>query len=460
MPPQTGLPPETARRVDALVARAQAVGRAPSLILGVLRAPAGTSGAGSGRDAAAGGLVHVAAAGETPAPEPDTQYRIGSITKTMTAVLLLRQRDDGLLDLDDPLERHLPGTPLGALRVRELLGHAAGLQREPDGEWWERSAGADLATLLAGLTGAKRAFPPHRTFHYSNLAYGLLGAVLERCTGESWWKLVRSRLLDPLGMTRTSYQPAEPFARGYVVHPWHGTLREEPRTDTGAMAPAGQLWASLTDLARWAGFLADPDPEILAPGTLAEMCVPVAMADLDSWTAGYGLGLELHRAGDRVYTGHGGSMPGYVATLSVHRASGTGVVGFANAYGLRSGSLPMLGRQVLSTVLDAEPVPVRPWRPATVVPTGEIAELTGRWWWMGREFEVAWEPTAEELVISQLPLGPVPASRFGRDAAGRWQGRSGWNDGEILSVRRDRAGAVIALDIATFVFTRDPDRLD
>ncbi|MFD0970941.1 serine hydrolase domain-containing protein [Plantactinospora endophytica] len=453
MPPESGLLPETTRRIDALVAQAQAAGRAPSLVLGVLRTPTGAA------RATTGGLVHVAAAGETPTPDPDVQYRIGSITKTMTAVLLLRQRDDGLLELDDPLDRHLPGTPLGAVRLRELLGHAAGLQREPDGEWWERSAGADLDTLLAGLSREKVAFPAHRTFHYSNLAYGLLGAVLERVTGESWWKLVRSRLLDPLGMVRTSYQPTEPYARGYVVHPWHDTLREEPRTDTGAMAPAGQLWASLADLARWAGFLADPDPEILAPETVTEMCVPVAMADLNSWTAGYGLGVELHRVGERVYVGHGGSMPGYVATLSVHRPSGTGVVGFANAYGLRTGSLPVLGRQVLTAVLDAEPAPVRPWRPATAPPAGEVAELTGRWWWMGREFELTWDPAAEELTIVQQPSGAVPGWRFGRDAAGRWRGRSGMNDGEILTVRRDGAGAATALDIATFVFTRHPDRL-
>jgi CubicO group peptidase (beta-lactamase class C family) len=434
--------PETIRRIDTLVAHAQAEGRAPSLIVGVLR---------DGR------LVHVATAGQTPVPDPDLQYRIGSISKTMTAVLLLRQRDEGRLDLDDPLERHLPGTPLGTLRLRHLLSHVGGLQREPDGQWWERSPGADLDTLLAGLTPEKLTHPPHHTFHYSNLAYGLLGAVLERVTGQRWWDLVRTRLLDPLGMTRTTYQATEPFARGYVVHPWHGTLREEPRTDTGAMAPAGQLWSSTRDLARWAAFLADPDPRVLAPATLAEMCTPAAIADPDAWTAGYGLGLELHRVGDRIFVGHGGSMPGYVATLSVHRPSRTGVVGFANAYGFRTGALSPLGRQVLTTVLDLEPAPaVRPWRPAAAPPPSEIAELTGRWWWMGRELEVSWDPETEELVWTPLiPPGAVPW-RFARDAAGRWRGRSGANNGEFLTVRRDASGAVTALDIATFVFTRSP----
>jgi len=75
---------------------------------------------------------------------------------------------------------------------------------------------------------------------------------------------------------------------------------------------------------------------------------------------------------------------------------------------------------------------------------------------MGRELEVSWDPETEELVWTPLiPPGAVPW-RFARDAAGRWRGRSGANNGEFLTVRRDASGAVTALDIATFVFTRSP----
>ncbi|MFC7550437.1 serine hydrolase domain-containing protein [Plantactinospora sp. GCM10030261] len=433
--------PETTRRLDARVTEAQSTGRAPSLILGLVRD---------------GSLAHVAAAGAEPVPDPDTQYRIGSISKTMTAVLVMRLRDAGRLDLDDRLDRHLPGTPVGRVTLRQLLGHASGLQREPDGDWWERAEGADLDTLLAGLTPAKLTHPPHRVYHYSNLAYGLLGGVLERLTGEPWWELVRAELLGPLGMTRTTYQATEPFARGYVVHPWHDTLREEPRTDTGAMAPAGQLWSTVTDLARWAAFLADPDAAILAPATLIEMCVPVII-DPDTWRGGHGLGIELTRSGERIYAGHGGSMPGYVATISVHRPSRTGIVGYANAYGLRGGHLGTLGVDLLDLVLDADPVAEPAWRPsADEVPT-EIADLTGRWWWMGRAYDATWDATAAELVFSSTGRAPW---RFGRLDADRWRGRTGMNDGEVLAVRRDAAGRPDTLDIATFVLTRHPDRID
>ena len=86
-------------------------------------------------------------------------------------------------------------------------------------------------------------------------------------------------------MRATTYHPVEPYARGYVVHPWHGTLREEPRTDTGAMAPAGQLWSTLADLVTWGQLLGGTRPDVLATSSLEEMQRPV--------TADYGLGLML-----------------------------------------------------------------------------------------------------------------------------------------------------------------------
>lgn len=434
--------PETTHRVDQAIRDAQATGRVPSLVAAVVRD---------------GDLVHVTGAGDLPTTNPDMQYRIGSISKTFTAALVLALRDEGRLALDDPLEAYLPGTPVGGVSLRQLLGHVGGVQREPDGDWWERSPGSTLDALLAGLHPEKLAHPPLHTFHYSNLAYGLLGAVVARLSGEGWASVLERRLLAPLGMRRTTYHPAEPFARGYVVHPWHGTLREEPRHDTGAMAPAGQLWSTAADLVKWAAFLADPRPEVLAPASVAQMCTPSVIVDPQAWSEGYGLGMELWRAGERVYVGHGGSMPGYLAALVVHRPSRTGVVVFTNAYTMRGMGTRDLGIRLLETVLDAEPPvdrPRRPWRPGAVPPP-EVEPLTGRWWWMGREFEAAWDAGARELVISPAPpagdqwrLHPV-----GVDV---WRCVSGGNDGEVMQVRRGRGGTPIALEIATAIFTREP----
>jgi CubicO group peptidase (beta-lactamase class C family) len=428
---------ETARAVDARVAAAQAAGRVPALAAAVVRD---------------GVPVHVASAGDPVGP--DTQFRIGSITKTFTATMVMQLRDEGRLALDDLLYRHLPGTAVGGVTLRQLLGHVSGMQREPGGPWWERAPGRELDALLADVTPEQLVHPPYRTHHYSNLAFALLGAVLQRITGEQWAALVDKRLRQPLRLRRTTYHPEEPYARGYVVHPWHGTLREEPRHDSLAMAPAGQLWSTLADLARWAGFLADPEPAVLKPATLAEMATPVSIVDPDAWTAGHGLGLGLQRHGERVYVGHTGSMPGYLAVVAVHRPSGTGVVGFANAYTLHGGTIGGLGAELLSMVLDREPPVPAPWRPPAPPPP-ELAPLCGRWWWMGQEYELGVDTGTGELVMAGV-TGPKQPWRFVPDGTDRWRGTTGDNHGELLTVRRDPAGTVEALEIATFVFTRDP----
>jgi CubicO group peptidase (beta-lactamase class C family) len=432
----------TVNRIEALVAQAQAESRAPSLIAAVIR----------------DGLVaHVAAAGTNPVPARDTQYRIGSISKSLTAALVLALRDEGQLCLDDPLGEHLPGVvdAVGKVRLRELLGHTSGLRREPDGEWWERSAGVPLSDLVKGVTAEKLAFAPYTRYHYSNVAYGLLGGVIERITGKSWWDTVSDRLLGPLGMNRTTYQAQEPFARGYVLHPWHQTLREEPRHDAVAMAPAGQLWSTVDDLALWAAVIAAAEPPVLAAPTVAQMATPVVIADPDTWGSGYGLGLQLWRRGERVYVGHTGSMPGYLAVLAAHRPSHTAVVAFANSYTLPGNPIGGFGLSILDIVLNTEPAPPpAPWQPGTPPPP-EVEPLCGRWWWMGREFEASWDARATELLLRGMRVG-AEEWRFTRVDNDHWRGLSGEQAGEILSIHRDAGGTLSAFDIATFVFTREP----
>jgi CubicO group peptidase (beta-lactamase class C family) len=431
---------DTAAGLDRAVARAQAAGRVPSLVAGVVQG---------------GELVAVTGAGELPPPDPDTQYRIGSITKMLTAALVMRLRDEGTWSLDDPLGRYLPVPGASRASLRHLLSHTAGLRREPAGEWWERVRVPELERFLETLPGDLAVGEPSRSHHYSNLAYGLLGAALTRVTGTAYPDLLAKTVLEPLGMARTTYHPREPFARGYVVHPWHGTLREEPRHDSGAMAPAGQLWSTVADLARWAAFLADPVPAVLAPATVAQMCAPVVIGDPDGWTAGHGLGPQVWRRGERVFVGHGGSMPGYLAQLAVHRPSRTGVVAFANAYTLHGTTIAALATDLLEIVLDATSEPVTAWRPGAAPPP-EVEALTGRWWWMGREFEAAWQADARELEMRPVDDRRAVPWRFTPAGTDRWRCRSGSNDGETMLVRRSRSGSVTALDIATFVFTRDP----
>jgi CubicO group peptidase (beta-lactamase class C family) len=428
----------TARRLSALVAREQVSGRLPSLVAGVLRD---------------GELVwtgsHGAHTGTEP-PSENLQYRIGSITKTMTAVLVLQLRDEGALDLGDRLDAHLPGVGYGDRTLRGLLSHSSGMQSEPEGTWWERSPGVSFDELAANIDDSRAAHPVGATYHYTNLAFALLGEVVARHRGGTWWEQVKQRILSPLGMTRTSYLPEPPAATGYSVHHFAGTLDEEPAHDTGAMAPAGQLWSTVADLTAYAGFLVDGHPDVLASSTIDEMTTPQSGSLADAASGSYGLGLRLVRGGSGMVVGHTGSMPGFVAMLFVDRVRRTGVVALANGTtGLRPEPLTLELLDVLETL---EPTVLDAWQPSHGVP-GDVADILGVWHWGNTARGFSW--TGAEIVVSQLASG-AESDRFRRLDDGSFVGTSGYHHGERLHVVRNADGTVDHLVCATFVYTRTP----
>ena len=137
----------------------------------------------------------------------DSQYAVASITKTFTAASVMQLRDEGKLDLEDPLSRHLPEAAHGTPTLRRLLSHASGLQREPPGEIWETLRFPHEKELLAGLEEAEQVLPPSTAWHYSNLAYALLGHVVSRVSGMPYHDYVRERLLRPVGLERVKSGP-------------------------------------------------------------------------------------------------------------------------------------------------------------------------------------------------------------------------------------------------------------
>jgi len=409
---------------QAVLDRYQADRRLPSVIAGVFDADS---------------LTWWGTAG-SPVPV-DTQFRIGSITKTMTAVLVLQCRDDRLLDLDDPVGRHVPGTGYAEATVRSLLAHVSGMQSEPVGPWWERSPGIAVEELLAANDGAGAVFGPGEHYHYSNLGFALLGEAVARLRGCSWSSLVQERLLDPLGMTRTSYLPVEPYARGLSVHHLAGTLTEEPLHDTGAMAPAGQLWSTVEDLARFGAFLVGGHQDVLSAETLREMRQPVPPA-ID-----YGLGVRLVPYADGLLVGHTGTMPGFQAGLFVDPLHHLGVVALTNATTGFSGS-----ELALALLGEHTPGPSEPWVPTSAVPPW-AEELLGYWHWGHSAYEVRWHD--ERLEFRDLARGGGVSEQFGL-AGERIVGLAGYHHGETLDVVRRDDGSIDHLECATFVYTRQP----
>jgi CubicO group peptidase (beta-lactamase class C family) len=398
-----------------------------------------------------GELVWSDGYGDVPGDPRDTQYKIGSITKTMTAVLVLQLVAEGRLSLDDTVGSVLGEVGYAERSIGSLLAHAGGLQAEPNGPWWERSENGPFAGLAAANDGSDAAFDAGRTFHYSNLAYGLLGEVVARLRGQSWWEATRERVLAPLGMRRTTYQAEGAHADGWSVHPYAGTLVREPHPDTGAMAPAGQLWSTVADLGTWTRFLLEGHADVLAPRWLDEAFTPRSGALSTGLASAHGLGFQLLPGGSGTLVGHTGSMPGFVATCFVDRPRRQGVVAFGNATtGLPAGTLA--GR-LLGILESSEPTVPPPWRPVTDVPD-EIAEVLGVWHW-GYTPHVFSAENARDGVQLVVRKNGVVLYRFAL-REGRLVGVAGHHHGEAITVVRREDGSVSHLDVRTFVFTRTP----
>src|SRR6185437_9601150 len=135
---------------------------------------------------------------------PDTQYRVGSITKTFTAVAIMQLRDAGKLDLEDTLDKYVESAAHKPT-IRRLLSHASGLQRETQDDSWLTLRFAPPDELLETLETAEMVLPAGARFHYSNLAYALLGIVVERVSGVPYMDYVRERLFEPAGLARVTF---------------------------------------------------------------------------------------------------------------------------------------------------------------------------------------------------------------------------------------------------------------
>lgn len=438
--PQDDLLPATRRALLHRIAVAQADGRAPSLVATVVRGGAAVwTGARS--------AVHGAG------PDENVQFRIGSITKTFTAVLVLRLRDEGVLDLGDRLERHLPGTGAGEATIAGLLAHSSGLAAESPGPWWERTPGS-LRPGLSDILGEKPfVHPAGRRHHYSNTGFTLLGALVEALRDASWQDVLRREVLEPLGLSRTTVRPAAPHAAGWAVHPWADALLPEPAEDLGRMAPAGQLWSTTGDLARFAAFLAQGDDRVLSAASVAEMRTPSAPAEAADVADGvsYGLGLQIRQRGGRLLVGHSGSLPGFLANLTISVADDVAAVVLANC---TSGPLLSgVAADLVGIVAEAEPRIPEPWRPLREVDPA-LLELAGQWYWGTYGFGL--RVTAGGLLVLEPLTGDGRRSRFESNGDGTWTGRDDYYDGELLRAVRRPDGTLSHLDLGSFVFTRQP----
>ncbi|GLY19991.1 serine hydrolase [Kineosporia sp. NBRC 101677] len=405
-----------------------------------------------------GTLVHYSGTADVATGRPAgpaTQFRLGSITKTFTAALTLLLVERGKLDLDQPVERYLPGTGVGRPLVRQLLAHTSGLQREAPHPMWSSMMGPNAGELMSILAQAEFVDEPGARWHYSNLGYALLGQVITAVTGQSCEELINQELLEPLSLNDTTWHPTTHAATGYRLAPYQDSFHPEPQMDQGAIGVGGQLWGTTADLLTWGNALLGNAPNAIPESVVEAMHRPQTMVDRNGWTQGWGLGLILNRRHERILSGHTGAMPGFTASMSLDRSKQTVVTAFANVTrGIRLADLTLEVLDEVTSVSKTVASEARIDESVLAACPVELAGALGRWWCEAEETIFTWHDGALHAHLADTPTTSL--TRFSRIRSDEFRASEGRLRGERLHVRRDAEENVIGLEWATYPYSRSP----
>jgi CubicO group peptidase (beta-lactamase class C family) len=278
------------------------------------------------------------------APDADTVFRVGSITKTFTATGIFQLRDQGNLSIDDPLTKFIPEFEQAEAKVgsieqvtlRRMMCHRSGLMGESPGDYWETLNFPTIQEFIDKLSEVAIVIEPDSAFKYSNLAFALLGEVVSRVSGRPYDDYIRENILNPLGMSFSDFQLTsavrENVATGYQPRPHEDYPDIAPHPDLNGHISAGQLYSSVADLAKWIGFQADSKNEsVLSGKSKAEMQRPQFLES--GWRGGFCLPWFAHRLSDHVYLGHGGGVHGFLTEIFFDPERNIGAIALTNSDG-------------------------------------------------------------------------------------------------------------------------------
>lgn len=274
-----------------------------------------------------------------------TVYRVGSVSKLFTDLAVMRLVQEGKLDLDAPVRRYLPDfrprNPFdGEITLRRLTSHLSGLTREPPvGHYFDDTA-PSLAATVGSLDSTTLVYAPGTHTKYSNAGIAVLGYVLEKTQGQSFYTYLKQTLLDPMGLESSAFQPLPALkarlAKGYMWS-YDGLSFEAPTFQLG-MGPAGSMYTTVEDLGRFESILFNggrtPDGRaIVQPATLETMWTPQEVAGEKT---GYGIGFHVSDLDGHRMVGHGGAIYGFATTLSALPDEKLGVVVVATLDGVNA----------------------------------------------------------------------------------------------------------------------------
>ncbi len=437
--------------------------------------------------------------GDDPVDE-HTLFSIGSTTKAMTAALVALLVEDGKIAWDDRVIDHLPWFRVDdayvtrELRVRDLLTHNGGMPNT-DFLWYEQD------NTTREIVERMRFVPPATSmrseFTYQNVMYATAGLLIEAVSGQSWDEVLRTRLFEPLGMTRSVPLLADTAQRSNVATPHDfvdGTLVPIENASVDSVAAAGSVWSSVHEMAQWSRMLlADgklPDGrQLLAEESIAAIFRPWTMVEPEDfyptaeltrphWTT-YGLAwFQADYEGRRVDF-HTGSIDGLVAIHGLLRDEGVGVIVLANRDHVELRHALMYRVFDLLGPSHGEGQPARDWSAELKVLYDRLAEQgeAARQAFLDSRVEgtsSSLEPRAFAGVYEDELYGRVDVHaegntlvlHYGRRTAelehwqydtfsGPWQSR--WRGRAQVTFRLGRDGAPASLDLDGSQFERRPD---
>jgi len=306
---------QTSDALDAFIAQQMAASDTPGLAYAVVNSD-------QSRVEAAG----VLRAGEDSPVTPRTLFRIGSVSKSFTALAIMQLKDRGALSLEDEVSRHLAVfETVEPITLRQLLGHASGYSTVQGNIWDPDETLSDQVVRLA-RTGPARA--PGERWAYSNANYQILGAVIEAVSGQAYADYVDAHIFTPAGMHDSNVLngwPAREMATGH--QPWFSRRRpQEARWGGAVIAPAGGVLSSAADMAIYLQIMVNGEDDLVSAQSKADMFSPASAA-----SPFYGLGWA--RDPESGYVFHSGLTPGSEAIAVLDPARGRGVVVLVNASG-------------------------------------------------------------------------------------------------------------------------------
>jgi CubicO group peptidase (beta-lactamase class C family) len=355
------------------------------------------------------------------APDENTVFRCGSITKTFTAAALMQLRDETRIYLDAPIVRYIPEfsaakSRFGAIEdvtIRRLLTHHSGLVGEGPVNGWETQQFPMIEEIIAALPRTEIVIEKDTGFKYSNLAFALLGEVVARVSLVPYVDYVRRNLFEPLGMNASDLEPThsirDRMATGYTICPLEDQPKVAAHPVMRGFTAAGQLYSSVADLSKWISLqfrtqaVAREGSQVLKGSSLGAMQQPHYIDP--SWTEGYCLCWMATRRGENIFHHYGGGLPGFLSMAMFNKREKVGAIVLTNATGHAAPA------QIAFDLLDTLIPPLREAREGTLTLQKPVAtpekyrQFVGMYEWgeMSTRFLVAVRDG--ELVL--LPPSPL-----------------------------------------------------